>query len=333
MTAKIQKSLRETAKLFSTHYSTMIEGNRLTLQEADQVITKSAHFTGRERDEMEVVGYYSALDEVDKLTEKKSTITESIIKNLHGHIITGNKHTIKPTPYRDIQNVIKDSATGAIVYLPPEAADVPGLMKQLVNWLNNKTNTNIPSPIVAGITHYQFATIHPYMDGNGRTARILATLIMRLKGYDLHGFYSLEEYYARDLMKYYNALSIGESHNYYMGRAEADITGWIEYFCKGVVASFENVLKYSEEEQKKGSPDQNLILRELDSRQRKVLDLFFNNKYVNSPKIAEHLNLSPRSSRRLVTKWCDEGFFIAEGGTTKTRKYRLAEKYEQLVLQ
>ena len=99
---------------------------------------------------------------------------------------------------------------------------------------------------VAGIAHYQFATIHPYYDGNGRTARLLTTLILHLGGYDLKGLYSLEEYYARNLGAYYEALAIGSSHNYYQGRAEADITPWLEYFCEGVAESFENVRKRDE---------------------------------------------------------------------------------------
>ena len=81
--------------------------------------------------------------------------------------------------------------------------------------------------------------IHPYYDGNGRTARLLTTLILHLGGYDLKGLYSLEEYYARNLGAYYEAISIGESHNYYMGRAEADVTKWIEYFVEGMAVAFE----------------------------------------------------------------------------------------------
>jgi Fic family protein len=106
--------------------------------------------------------------------------------------------------------------------MPPEAKDVPALMTQLVNWLNG--NDNLPAPLRAAIAHYQFATIHPYYDGNGRTARLLTTLILHLGGYDLKGLYALEDYYARNLESYYEALSVGPSHNYHPGRADADIT-------------------------------------------------------------------------------------------------------------
>ena len=159
------------------------------------------------------------------------------------------KKRIKPTPYRDGQNVIRDSSTGKIVYLPPESKDVPQLMKDLVSWIS-KTILLLPCPLLASISHYQFATIHPYYDGNGRTARLLTTLTMHLGGYGLKGLYSLEEYYAKNLHNYYNALTIGPSHNYYFGRAEADITPWIEYFCSGIVESFERVKRRAQQAQK-----------------------------------------------------------------------------------
>jgi Fic family protein len=94
-----------------------------------------------------------------------------------------------------------DATTGAIVYMPPEAKDVPSLMRAMLRWVHEAQD--VPCPIVAGIAHYQFATIHPYYDGNGRTARLLTTLILHLGGYDLKGLYSLEEYYARNLGAYY----------------------------------------------------------------------------------------------------------------------------------
>ena len=89
----------------------------------------------------------------------------------------------------------------------------------------------MPAPIVAALAHYQFATIHPYLDGNGRTARLLATLILRKAGYGLKGIYSLDEHYAKNLPSYYSALTVG-SHNYYDGRAEGDVTPFVSLFLR-----------------------------------------------------------------------------------------------------
>jgi Fic family protein len=82
-----------------------------------------------------------------------------------------------PRP-RDGQNAIKNSVTGALIYLPPEAEDVASLMASLVTWANEAENSGLPVPLIAGLVHCQFVTIHPYCDGNGRTARLLATFIL-----------------------------------------------------------------------------------------------------------------------------------------------------------
>ncbi len=89
--------------------------------------------------------------------------------------MAGGRTKVKPTPYRDGQNVIRDSLSRDIVYMPPEAKDVPSLMKDMAAWIKASERQDLPCPIRAGIAHYEYATIHPYYDGNGRTARLLTT--------------------------------------------------------------------------------------------------------------------------------------------------------------
>ena len=182
ITPSVLASLRETARLYSTHYSTMIEGNRLTQEQVSRVVEKHQHFPGKERDEKEVLGYYAALEKVEQLAAAGEPVTEPQIKLLHGLVMAGGGRRVKPTPYRDGQNVIRDGRSRRIVYMPPEAKDVPALMKAMVAWVKDSASQDVPCPIRAGIAHYQFATIHPYYDGNGRTARLLTTLILHLGG-------------------------------------------------------------------------------------------------------------------------------------------------------
>lgn len=240
----VLRILRETTRLHTTHYSTMIEGNRLSIEQVESVIKDNETIGGRQRDEYEVKGYYKALKQIETWSGQGKEITEELIQKLHALIMAGGIGRVKPTPYRTGQNVIKDGRTRSIVYLPPEAHDVPALMEHFVAWIQN--STEIACPLKAAIVHYQFVTIHPYYDGNGRTARLLTNLILQEGGYALEGLYSLEEYYAYNLGGYYQALTIGSSHNYYMGRAEADITPWIEYFCEGMAVSCEHVIKRME---------------------------------------------------------------------------------------
>ena len=180
----------------------MIEGNRLTQEQVDETIKKEKYFKGRERDEKEVLGYYAALEHLEILfIQKRKVILEDDIKLMHDLIMGGGKvkKNMKPSSYRDGQNVISDSRSGSIVYLPPEAKDVSILMNEFILWINNSIEKKVPAALIAAISHYQFATIHPYYDGNGRCARLLTTLIMHTLGYGLKGLYSLDEYYAENL--------------------------------------------------------------------------------------------------------------------------------------
>lgn len=328
LTPTVLASLRETARLYTTHYSTMIEGNKLEPEQIVQVLQHEGHFPGRQRDENEVKGYYAALTQVEKWANQKAQLNEKMIQTLHALVMSDGKTAVKPTSYRDGQNVIRDSRTRSIVYMPPEAKDVPDLMKGLVHWINE--SKNIPYPVVAGVAHYQFATIHPYYDGNGRTARLLTTLILHLGGYDLKGLYSLEEYYAVHLDAYYVALTIGPSHNYYMGRAESDITPWLAYFIQGMKSSFENVFYHLEESKRKGLPDQMELIRKLDPKQRKVLELFQEFETITASQIGELFGFKSRTSSELCKKWVETGFLEIVNLSKKSRSYRLAKIYERL---
>lgn len=329
LTPTVLSSLRETARLYTTHYSTMIEGNRLDPDQVEVVLKHRGHFPGRERDEYEVKGYYAALTQVEKWTAQGVNVTEKMIQTLHALVMASGNGNAKPTAYREGQNVIRDGRTKAIVYMPPEAKDVKNLMAGMIDWINK--NTESPCPIIAGIAHYQFATIHPYYDGNGRTARLLATLILHLGGYDLKGLYSLEEYYARNLGAYYEAISIGKSHNYYMGRAEANITKWVEYFVEGMAISFENVLKRMDEAKAQGSLDQSILIRKLDPKQRKALELFQEFETITSRQIGELFGFKPRTSAALCANWTQSGFLTMVDSSNKGRRYKLSAEYQKLI--
>jgi Fic family protein len=329
LTVTVLHSLRETARLDTTHYSTMIEGNRLDSDQTEVVLKHKGHFPGRERDEREVKGYYTALKKVEQWVATEHTITEEMIQTLHALVMADGRTKVTPTPYRDGQNVIRDGTSRTIVYMPPEAKDVPDLMKSLIQWIDE--SKDIPSPLMAGIVHYQFATIHPYYDGNGRTARLLTTLILHLKGYGLKGLYSLEEYYARHLGSYYDALNIGESHHYYQVRAEADITKWVEYFVEGMVISFENIVKNMKASAMEKELDQSDILRTLDQRQRKALSLFQKFETVTSRQIGELFGVKPRTSAQICSTWVERDFLEVVDASNRGRKYRLTRRYEELV--
>lgn len=331
LTVAMLDALRRTARLLSTHYSTQIEGNTLTVSQVKEVLEGGGRFPGRERDEADVRNYYQALEFVLERSAKQEPLSEQLVRTIHGLVMSGQK---VPTKYRDGQNVIRDGRTGDIVYLPPETKDVPALMKDLIAWITKEREQNeLPVPVIAGLAHYQFATIHPYFDGNGRTARLLTTFILHEGGYGLHGIYSLEEYYAENLQGYYDALTIGVSHNYYEGRAAADVTPFLTYFTVGMAHSFAKIRSQAEQVQHRGETDQTSLLRALTPQQRKVLSLFARMKTVASRDVAKFFKIAPRAASALCLKWVDAGFLVMANRSKKARRYQLADTYERLIAQ
>jgi Fic family protein len=325
-----EAELRHRARIRSTHYSTRIEGNRLTLKEAQDIIEqKKTGFHGRERDVKEVRNYWDALLKVEDWAERKTEFGEDLIKRIHAIVERGKR--AKATPYRGGQNVIRDSGSGEIIYMPPEEKDVPGLMNELVRWVKTAEKERLPVPIIAALAHYQFVTIHPYFDGNGRTARLLATFILQKDDYGLNRFFSMEEHHARDLSGYYNSLAVHGHHNYYMGRADAELTPWIEYFVGLLARVFtqakDEALRLAGENTSL-EPD---LLRRLDRRARVILALFSKKERITAQEAAATLGLSSRMVRVLLNRWTEDGLLTVADASNRGRSYNLSAIYRQFI--
>jgi Fic family protein len=326
----MEGELRQRARIRATHYSTRIEGNRLTLEQSEQVIQqKGIAIVGRERDVREVRNYWEALLRVEDWAAQGKPLTEDLIRRLHALVEYGKRS--RPTPYRDSQNIIRDLSSGEIVYLPPEVGDVPKLMTALVNWVNQAEVEMIPVPLIAGLAHYQFVTIHPYFDGNGRTARLLATFLLHRGGYGLNGIFSLEEFHARDLDPYYMALAVHPHHNYYEGRAGADLSTWLIYFV-GLLADVFRVASKEALSLKEApldlEPD---AFRRLDHRARMVIGLFAKQDAITTRQVAEILGLSERMARNLMQQWVEQGWLVVTNDSRRKRAYELSAVYRQFI--
>jgi cell filamentation protein, protein adenylyltransferase len=126
------------------------------------------------------------------------------------------------------------NSMGVTVFMPPETAEVPQLMENFLEWFNSPEIREIDPVIAAGLTHYELVRIHPFIDGNGRTARIMATLVLYKSGFDLKRFFALDDYYDHDRPAYYAALQTVDPET-------IDVTEWLQYFTDGVAASIEKV--------------------------------------------------------------------------------------------
>ncbi len=325
----IEAELRRRARIRSSHFSTRIEGNKLTLDEAQDVIEHRADIKGKERDVNEVKNYWDAIIKVEEWAAARRDLTEDLVKKTHAIIYKGRRH--KPSEYREGQNVIRDAGTGRIVYMPPEAKDVPRLITDLVKWGREAEKAGTPVPIIAGLLHYQFETIHPYYDGNGRTGRLLATFILQRGGYGLQGFFSLEEHHARNLEEYYKQLAAHQHHNYYEGRKDADLTAWVEYFVTLLAEVFKEVGKVVRTKALAPAAPIPRELKSLDRRKRALLGILAQKETITSRDVADALGLSVRMARNLLDGWVKEGVLIVTDPSNKKRAYKISVKYRQYI--
>ncbi len=222
--------LRRAAVIKMAHTSTSIEGNQLKEYQVAQV-AQGKKINAEEKQILEVKNYLLALAEIDKLSEFKSRFNPQDVLKIQKIVIHGlvEKHKVgifRRSPVY-IVNELPD-VSGEVAYTPPHENEVPTLIEDLFSWLYE--NTDIHPIVRAGLFHYQFETIHPFTDGNGRTGRLLTLLHLYQSDWDFKKILVLEDYYHRDRKAYYEALQTGET---YEARQHADITNWLEYFVTG----------------------------------------------------------------------------------------------------
>lgn len=229
-----EKRFREDAIIRTAHHGTHIEGNKLDLEEAKDVLL-GKQVIGRARDVQEVINYRKVLQLIEEETKRKiERITEDLIKKIHRTVIKRILPSEQAGQYRTKQVIIRNSQTGEVTFKPPPAIEIPFLMREFLYWLNKTGSDEIHPVLKAGIAHHEIVRIHPFTDGNGRVARALSTLILFLGQYDIRKFFSLEEYYDKDAILYYE--NLGRASN-------GDLTAWLEYFTLGVAAESERIKK------------------------------------------------------------------------------------------
>lgn len=223
--------LRRQALARMTHSSTGIEGNALDLYQVEALLAHKK-VEAAERDIYEVQNYLNAMRYIEKITLKKTPITEKVILHIHKLVTDKTLPPQQSGKYRTGPVYVVRRRLGRpqeVMYTGPAAEQVPGLVARLVAWLRESERKEIHPIIAAGVAHQEVAAIHPFADGNGRTARAVATLVLYQRGYDFRRLFALEDYYNDDRPSYYAAINIGKT---YMER-RVDFTPWIEYFVRG----------------------------------------------------------------------------------------------------
>lgn len=252
-----EAKFRQEAIIRTVHHGTHIEGNDLDSREVAAVL-EGELVEGRERDIQEVLNYREVLKYIDKRKPAKhsrsapgSTPThsgsggsftgpgEKDLLKIHQLTVEKVLGKDKAGKYRVTQVVVKNSKTSEVSFTPPRSYEVKGLVADFIKWLNSVDGRELHPVIRAGIAHYALAYIHPFVDGNGRTARAFATLVMFSEGYDIKKFFSLEEFFDRNAGRYYSTLQ--NVSNQKAGFTDKDLTVWLEYFTEGLAEELERV--------------------------------------------------------------------------------------------
>ena len=221
--------------------------------------------------------------------------------------------------FRKTQVVVKNSQTGEISFRPPIAVAVPFQVKNLLEFVENADDEEVHPVMKSGITHYELVRIHPFLDGNGRVAQAIATLILYQDSYDIRKFFSLEEYFDKDAASYYEALQSVEKN-------EGDLTKWLEYFTLGLSIELSKIRERVEsisvdarfKEKLGGSP----IL--LSPRQLKIIEYIQKIGYLQNQAFEQLFPMVSEDTVLNEIKALAQAGIIKKHGVTKGAKYIMA---------
>ena len=312
-----EKKFQDDALVRSVHYGTHIEGNELNFSQAERVI-QGESVVARQRDVQEVINYREAMDYLNTFHsgKEKEKVDEDLICTLHKYIVKKILTPERVGVFRKTQVVIRNSFTGDVSFRPPAFADVPQLIAHLSAFINTSSTEDIHSVLKAGVVHYEFVRIHPFVDGNGRVGRLLSTLILYQEGYDIRRFFSIEEYFDRNAQDYYEALKT-------VAARDGDQTLWLEYFTEGLAIELTKVRERVERISVDGKLKQKLggapLL--LSERQLKIIEYIQETGYLQNsafkslfPFVSEDTVLNELKS--LITRGV-----VKKVGKTKAAKY------------
>lgn len=275
--------------------------------------------------EQEVRNYFLALNLLEEKLKYKEPFSKKMILEVQAMVEKGaskEKIGLRGSMPPGVLFAVYDSETGIPEYIPPEYIDIPDLLDELIEYVNTTDDHPL---IIAGVVHYQLVTIHPFEDGNGRTARLMSGYILDYYGYGFHGIGSLEEYFAYDSEEYYASLQMGLPALYYSGRENPPHPEiWINYFLRMVELYSKKVCELSED-----SGNDNLAgsLSYLNTREKELLVFLLRNHcYEFTPiEISKLIGVTNKTIINRCAKLSSNGFLIPIIVKTRIRSYQLSE--------
>jgi Fic family protein len=291
--------------LRSAHSSTAIEGNPLSLEEVSKLAAGRDIMVQR-KDKQEVLNYLKALEAIPGFAKRSPFTVRDFLK---AHKIVTDSTLENPEDegvFRNREVFVGNRFTGEVVFKPPSTDKVSLLVDSFLNWFNSKEVIEIDSVIHAGITHYEIVRIHPFIDGNGRTARIMAALVLYKRGFDVKRFFTLDDYYDHDRSSYYKALKN-------VDQKTLDITGWLEYFTEGVAVN----IKIVKDKVIRLSKDIKFLKEKgqiaLTERQMSIVGEIIEKGRITNREMRQIFNISDEAVRKEINKLINLGVLKSEG--------------------
>ena len=316
--------LRKNSKKKSSYASNKIEGNPLTEKQADEAIERDEHKHFL-KPEQEIRNYYLALNLLEEKLKKKEAFSKEMILEVQAMVEKGaSKEKIGlrgPMP-PGVLFAVYDAVTGAPDYIPPEYSDIPELLNELVDYVNTTDDHPL---IIAAVVHYQLVTIHPFEDGNGRTARLMSGYVLDFYGYGFNGIGSLEEYFAYDPDEYYESLQMGLPVLYYSGRENPPHPEiWINYFLRMVELYSKKVCELSKGVQ---ADDLDGSLSYLNVKEKDLLAFLLKKRMLEFTPIdvSKMIGVTNKTIINRCAKLTNNGFLIPNIVKQRIRSYSLSE--------
>lgn len=305
--------LSQENQILSTHYSTSIEGNPLSPLDVTNIILNDQ--IPVTKSEKEVKNYFAVLNTIFIMAKKQEKLTTDLTKKLHHELMNGIE--VKDLgKFRDSGVFVGHRTQTEIVvkHNPPfhTEKEIEKALTELFEWVMSNDPTH---PLLkAGIMHHQFVYIHPFLDGNGRLARILTAYYLLLKHYEVTKFFILDDYYDVDRHLYSDTLHLADS---------GDETEWLAYFLEGISHSLQaaisriNELKNSRFEEVTG--EKRVLVT---AREEEVLQIVLNKKAVKTTDVQKELEVSRQQAHALLSSLVKKDI-LQKFGKTKTSYYKL----------
>jgi Fic family protein len=297
--------------------SSRIEGTQTNIDEALQ---KQEYILPENRDDWQEVHNYveamnKSISDLDRLP-----ISNRLLKHAHHELLQGVRGEHKlPGEYRSSPNWIGGSSLSDAVYIPPHHEELPELMGDLEKFIHNE-NIPVPHLIKIGIAHYQFETIHPFLDGNGRIGRLLITLYLVSKGLLVRPTLYLSDYFERNRQLYYDNLSRVRTHN--------DLTQWLKFFLEGVyqtaeisIQTFRSIIAIRHDCEQKI-----LLMGRGAANAKSLLQYLYSEPVVDAQMVADKLNVDISTALRLINNLVKADILKEKTGYKRNR-YFAFEQY------